>query len=169
MTTAIREKTDSFFCLGHLEDIPKSQQSPDERYCRDCFDFLAKEAEAYSGKPSWVPRSEPVQHRARKDKSITATIRRLEKKASRGKKGVSGITPNPHQTKPPGVTKRVTPPKTRKPTPPTNTVPVVTPQNVTEEVLEFLSQGKGIRETARLTGLYPVKVQRIRDGQRSLL
>lgn len=50
----------TFWCKTHLEELPTSKQSPDARYCQDCYDFLLKEAELLSskhGKPDWIPDS----------------------------------------------------------------------------------------------------------------
>jgi hypothetical protein len=50
-----------FFCYTHLNNLPLSEQSPDKRYCRECFDFLNNEWQLMRdvkkswSKPEWVP------------------------------------------------------------------------------------------------------------------
>jgi hypothetical protein len=49
-----------FFCQGCLVGKPASEQSPDPRYCQDCYDFLLEEAALLfaSGDkhhPRWIP------------------------------------------------------------------------------------------------------------------
>ena len=48
----------TFWCKTHLEDLPVSKQSPDNRYCQDCYDVLSEEVRLLSpkqGKPDWIP------------------------------------------------------------------------------------------------------------------
>ena len=45
------------FCHACLTGKPSPEQSPDTRYCQQCFEFLLKEAALLDGrKPSWIPR-----------------------------------------------------------------------------------------------------------------
>ena len=54
-------KAGGFFCESCLVGKPKTDISPDPRYCQGCYDFLVKEAEMLSGKgrPAWMPRTPP--------------------------------------------------------------------------------------------------------------
>jgi hypothetical protein len=48
----------TFWCKTHLGDLPISEQSPDSRYCQDCYEFLLKEARllsSHQGRPNWIP------------------------------------------------------------------------------------------------------------------
>lgn len=51
-----------FFCQGCLIGKPMDDQSPDPRYCVECYEFLCKEAELVhpSRKPSWVPKQPKI-------------------------------------------------------------------------------------------------------------
>ena len=47
----------AFWCKTHLEDLPISKQSPDNRYYQDCYALLLEEAKLLSpkqGKPDWI-------------------------------------------------------------------------------------------------------------------
>jgi len=52
---------DTFFCEGHLGNLPVRLRSPDPRYCRECCEFLLGEATkgGYLFSPKWVPRVSP--------------------------------------------------------------------------------------------------------------
>ena len=47
-----------FFCYACAVGKPAEEQSPDSRYCHDCYEFLVKEAELLPSnkRPSWIPR-----------------------------------------------------------------------------------------------------------------
>lgn len=51
-----------FFCEACLVGKPMDDQSPDPRYCLECFEILVKEAEMLTGKrnPPWVPRPQKI-------------------------------------------------------------------------------------------------------------
>jgi hypothetical protein len=53
---------EEFWCRTHLTYRPKSERSPDARYCQACYDFLTKEAEMLDSKrrPDWIP--DPVKY-----------------------------------------------------------------------------------------------------------
>lgn len=59
VTTVAARTSDTFFCHACLEDRPATDASPDPRYCKDCYNFLLKEAESLGpGKhPAWVPKA----------------------------------------------------------------------------------------------------------------
>lgn len=52
------EKEGGFFCKACLTGLAINRQSPDPRYCNDCYDSLVSEAEMLPPKkrPAWVPR-----------------------------------------------------------------------------------------------------------------
>ncbi len=47
-----------FFCEACLVGKPAAEQSPDPRYCQDCYDLLLREAERLPGvkRPVWIPK-----------------------------------------------------------------------------------------------------------------
>ncbi|GAH69498.1 unnamed protein product [marine sediment metagenome] len=53
-------KAGGFFCQACLVGKPASEQSPDERYCQGCYEFLLEEAKmlvtARQKRPEWVPK-----------------------------------------------------------------------------------------------------------------
>lgn len=51
------EKAGGFFCEACLVCKPVSEQSPDGRYCKGCFEVLKEEAEMLSSrtKSAWIP------------------------------------------------------------------------------------------------------------------
>lgn len=55
---AVIEDGGGFFCQGCLMDKDKTEISPDPRYCRDCYDFLIKEAKMLTvhSRVDWKPR-----------------------------------------------------------------------------------------------------------------
>ena len=57
-----------FWCETCLVARPLDDQSPDQRYCLNCYDFLLKEAELLSpkqGRPEWIPQAgKPTQKTA---------------------------------------------------------------------------------------------------------
>lgn len=48
-----------FVCQGCLVGKPISEQSPDSRYCEDCYKFLLNEAKFILGskRPKWLPKA----------------------------------------------------------------------------------------------------------------
>lgn len=54
-----RQFDNFFFCHGCLQGQPFSEQSPDFRYCRGCYEFLLKEAGNLSAgkRPGWIPKA----------------------------------------------------------------------------------------------------------------
>jgi hypothetical protein len=58
----IASSPETFWCFVHLADLPRSEQSPDPRYCKACNAVLTREREdsRASGnfrKPWWVPQN----------------------------------------------------------------------------------------------------------------
>jgi hypothetical protein len=47
-----------FWCSACLSGKPSSEQSPDPRYCKGCFQVLSEEARLLSGgkRPAWLPK-----------------------------------------------------------------------------------------------------------------
>ena len=55
----ITSKAGYFWCYTHLADLPLKEQSPDSRYCRQCYEILkkeGKEAKRSSNKIWWWPK-----------------------------------------------------------------------------------------------------------------
>ena len=54
-------KDGGFFCQACLIGKEKTAISPDPRYCRGCYDFLAEEAEMLTGhsRVEWKPKLAP--------------------------------------------------------------------------------------------------------------
>lgn len=69
-----------FFCNGCLVGRPSSESSPDARYCRQCYDFLGKEAELLPPckGPAWVPKEGGKPRRQKHDKGNTTQYSRCE-------------------------------------------------------------------------------------------
>jgi len=53
------EKNGGFFCHACVVGKPASEQSPDQRYCQGCYEFLLHEASLLNprNRPRWVPRA----------------------------------------------------------------------------------------------------------------
>jgi hypothetical protein len=56
----IKSKPVMFWCYTHLQDLPLEKQSPDPRYCKNCYQVLADEsadmkAAGIRRKPWWMP------------------------------------------------------------------------------------------------------------------
>jgi len=51
-----------FFCHACVVGKPASEQSPDPRYCQNCYEFLLKEVELLpaSKRPKWIPKAQRV-------------------------------------------------------------------------------------------------------------
>ena len=52
-------ETGGFFYQAYLKGKSGNEQSPDERYCQDCFEYLSREAEVLPEsrkRKSWIPR-----------------------------------------------------------------------------------------------------------------
>lgn len=165
MVVATINKIDTFLCGACLIEKELKDKSPDGRYCCWCFNYLSGEAKNYNSPRPWMPRREPIRHKAHKDKSITATIKRLEKKANGGKGGV-GIT-SQAAVKPAKIIKKaVTPQKTRETIPPQN----VTAKNVTtKRIFELAKEGLTTRAIAKIVGVSHMTVARRLAGQLELI
>ena len=48
-----------FWCQTHLSAVPISKRSPDDRYCKECYNRLLEEASLLPSnkRPKWVPRT----------------------------------------------------------------------------------------------------------------
>jgi hypothetical protein len=51
-----------FWCYTHLQDLPLEKQSPDPRYCQECYQLLLHEVDDMKSsgnhhKPRWIPKS----------------------------------------------------------------------------------------------------------------
>lgn len=58
LTQLVPSKPGHFWCYTHLADLPLEKQSPDPRYCQQCFEILVKEAKdtgRSKGRVWWVP------------------------------------------------------------------------------------------------------------------
>ncbi len=70
MFSAIRDRqiieVGGFWCSACCEGKPASEQSPDPRYCRGCFEFLKNEAELLppTKRPGWIPKAEKAHEKA---------------------------------------------------------------------------------------------------------
>ena len=56
----ITSKPGMFWCYTHLQDLPVEKQSPDPRYCQQCYENLVKDADDMKAvgnyhKPWWIP------------------------------------------------------------------------------------------------------------------
>ncbi len=65
-------RTGGFFCCACVVGKPAEEQSPDPRYCRDCYELLLKEAKLLPVKkrPGWIPKPHqtPQKHQGRDKK-----------------------------------------------------------------------------------------------------
>jgi hypothetical protein len=58
----IKSKPGMFWCYTHLQDLPLEKQSPDPRYCQDCYALLLHEVDDMKSsgnhhKPWWIPKT----------------------------------------------------------------------------------------------------------------
>ena len=70
--------TDTFWCKTHLEGLPISKRSPDNRYCLDCYRLLLEEAKLVSpkqGKPDWIPN--PIKYPVVKATELKSTPQKV--------------------------------------------------------------------------------------------
>jgi len=171
VTTVI--KSGIFFCRACLKEKPIKEQSYDSRWCKPCCDFLENERRlSFPNRVErWMPKAQPLKERARKDKSLGATISRLEKKANRGKKGVTAINTTYHQTNPPRVTKPVTSITMGKATNTNMLQPnkALEREVIFKNIIKLSNEGKTTRDIARLVGLSHMTIARIIKGQRVLI
>jgi len=171
MTTLSGDIKNKFFCLACLEYKHLSKQSTDDRYCQWCFGFLTKEAKVYKSRRPWMPRTYPVRHKARKDKSITKEIARLEKKAN-AKKKRAAITPQAATKNHQVAIKAVTTLKARKPTKnPTKRTDAA--EVVTKKIDKLYKEGKTVRAIEKILAQDGIMmsyrtVARRLTGQRSM-
>jgi hypothetical protein len=57
----IKSKLGMFWCYTHLTDLPLEKQSPDPRYCQECYALLLHEVDDMKSsgnhhKPWWIPK-----------------------------------------------------------------------------------------------------------------
>ena len=58
----IKSKPGMFWCYTHLADLPLEMQSPDPRYCQECYELLLHEVDDMKSsgnhhKPWWIPKT----------------------------------------------------------------------------------------------------------------
>ena len=58
----IKSKPRMFWCYTHLADLPLEKQSPDPRYCQECYKLVLHEVDDMTSsgnhhKPWWIPKS----------------------------------------------------------------------------------------------------------------
>jgi len=84
----------AFFCHACLEDKASGDASPDDRYCRGCYDFLLKEAEilaerGVTRRPHWWPKTPepPPGHSSETPEGPPARQNTCNKIQTRGRHG----------------------------------------------------------------------------------
>lgn len=164
-----------FFCQACLESQAPKRQSSDPRYCNSCFSFLKIETLRYTNRPPWAPRDTPVRQRARKDKSINATIKRLKQRSNGGNTNQGSANNSTHpETNSSGVTKRGPKPILSNPLkefgpPPKNPYKRLKPINLVDDILKLSKAGRTERQISSLTKTPKTTVHRILLGQGSLM
>jgi len=177
-----------FFCQACLVDRPASEQSPDERYCQGCYEFLCVEAFRISERPKWAPNplAEPKRIIELNDNWLDGPVeeaikeldqREKDRRAELKGKAPSAVPQNTHRTAPAvkravaKINKVVKHPLSDKPRGRPKTTAIV---GVVAKIKELKNENMTTREIARVlqeegTNISYSTVSRILNGQGALL
>jgi hypothetical protein len=151
-------------CLDFKDD---KEQSGDYRYCNSCFDFLSEEANNYSSPRSWMPRTEPVKERAKKDTTINGKINRLQKVVAKTEKKKALETAQTATSGNRINRKHVTSHKPIKPTP--LDISVTKPDEMLQRIMALKEAGHTTtRAIGKILGVSHMTVARKLAGQKEL-